>query len=276
MFWYIIRKNIRKNMIMKKNELKSKNVVKTEKLEVGDNIFKYDHAVIQLSNISYFDVLPMPAMNYPLWIFVVGFIGFILVFADEVILLIIGLIAMAICAYVFYRIEKNNKNLGDYLILALNSGKTFYFSCYSKLFLYEVENVILQCFKDRNLKYSVDLKDCLIINQEDNMNIYNTGNIINGDNNTAHANNTGNIGKSETISDEEWKKLEDTFKEIVSKTDADSYEHMLATSAQYQIIKKDKMGLRKLIKENVDDFKSNIFSKVALGGIVEIIKKIIQ
>lgn len=261
---------------MKLEELKRKNVVKTEEFEVGENIFKYDHAVLQLSNISYFDVSPMPKMDYPLWTFAGTVIGFLLLFIGQAIPVMIGLVVMALCGYAIYNIYNNNTKLGDYLILAMNSGKTFYFSCYNKPFLYEVENIILQCFKDENLKYSVDLKDCLIVYKESNMNINNTGSIAMGDNSVANAEHTGSINIDEVVTDEEWKKLEDAFREIASKTVVNSYEHMLAVSAQYQISKKDKGGLCKVIKENYNDFKNNIFSKIALGGIIEILKKILK
>ncbi len=272
-------------MELKSKVLENKNVVKADRLEIGNNIFKYDHAVIQLSNISYFDVSPMSKLAYPLWAFAGIVIGFLLLFTGQITLIVIGLIAMAVCAYIVYNTYDNNRKLGDYLILALNSGKIFYFSCYNKQFLYEVENILIKCFKDRSLKYSVDMNGCVIVHQEENM-IHNEGNIVNGNDNTVNGNivngndNTvsgvGNINKGELITNEEWAKLEDAFKEIVSKTEINSYEHMLAVSAQYQITKKDKMGLRKVLTENLNDFKNSIFSKIALGGVMEILKRIIQ
>lgn len=262
---------------MKLEDFKTTNVIKTEGFEVGENVFKYDHAVIQLSNISYFDVSPMPKVAFPLWALVGAVIGFLLLFIGETVPIMIGLVTMALCIFAIYNIYTNNTNLGDYLILAMNSGKTFYFPCYSKQFLYEVENVILQCFKDESLKYSVDLKDCIIVHKEDNMNINdNTGSIVIGDHSIANAEHTGSIDKDEEITNEEWEKLEDAFREVASKTVINSYEHMLAVSAQYQISKKDKMGLRKVIKENLNDFRNNIFSKIAMEGIIEIVKRIMK
>ena len=83
--------------------------------------------------------------------------------------------------YEIYRINKNNNNLGEYLILRLNSGDVLHFSCYSKEFLYAIEGVIAQCFKDSEMKCKIDLKDCVITYQEDNMNIHNnSGNIVKG------------------------------------------------------------------------------------------------
>lgn len=272
----------------KTKELKSKSVIKTDRLEIGDNIFKFDHAVIQLSNISYFDVSPMPETDYPLWAFAGGIIGFIIIFLGRPVPIMIGLVMITLCIYVIYHIYNSNSKLGDYLVLEMDSGHTFYFSCYSKLFLYEIENVMLQCFKDESLRYSVDMKDCIIVYQEENMSIHNTGNVVNGSGNAVNGsivNGNGNtvsgvgdinISKGESITNEEWKKLKDAFEEIVSKIDVDSYEHMLAVSAQYQISKKDKTGLRKVIADNVNDFRSNIFSKIAMGGIIEIIKKVVK
>ncbi|MBD5395836.1 MAG: hypothetical protein HDR71_16600 [Lachnospiraceae bacterium] len=239
----------------------------------------YDHVVIQLSNISYFNISPMPEMAYPIWAFVGAVIGLMLLFVGGSTLKLIGFSAMLVCACIIGSIYNNNKKLGDYLILVLNSGKTFYFSCNSKSFLYQVENVILQCFKDRSLKYNVDLKNCSIIYQEENMSIHNegnlvNGNIVNGNDNTVSG--IGAINKGESITDEEWKKLENVFKEIVAQTEVNSYEHMLAVNAQYQISKRDKKGLHKVIAENLNDFKNNILVNVVSGSIMEIINKILQ
>lgn len=188
---------------MNLKEYKRKNVVETEEFEIGENIFKYDHVVIQLSNISYFNVSPMPKIDYPLWAFVGTIISFLIFLIGEIIPMLIGTAVMIFCIYAIYDVYDNNTNLGDYLILEMNSGKTFYFLCYSKPFLYEVENIILQCFKDENLKCSVDLKDCLIVYEEDNVNINNnTGSIAIGDNNVANAEHTGSINKDATVTDE--------------------------------------------------------------------------
>lgn len=259
---------------MKLDDFKGKKVIKTEQLEIGDNVFRYDHVVIQLNNISYFNVSPMPETPYPIWSLVGAVIGFmLLVFGGDTFKLI-GISAILVCACIIGTIYNNNKKLGDYLTVVLNSGKDFYFECDSKSFLYEVENALLQCFRDRSLKYSVDLKDCLIVHQEGMMNFNNTGNMVNGNDNIVSANNTGNISNAGEISNEEWEKLENAFKEIVSQTEVNSYEHMLAVSAQYQIRKRDKNGLHKVITENLNDFKNNILSNLISGGIIEIIKKV--
>lgn len=259
---------------MKLSNVTDKSIIKTENLEIGGNIFKYNRTVIQLSNISCFNVAPMPKTGYPTWAFVGALIGLILLFTKQMLLMMIGLIAIGFCVYEIYRITNSNNQLGEYLILSLNSGQVLYFSCYSKDFLYSVENVIADCFKNKNLKYNVNLKDCNITHQEGYMDIHNTGNIVTGNGNTVSAANTGNINNDKTIGESEWLQLENAFKELISKTDVNSKEHMLAVSAQYQICKKDSTGLRKIIEENINDFKNSIFSQMAGAGIIEIIKRI--
>lgn len=259
---------------MKLSNTKEKSIIKTEKLEIGENIFRYNRAVIQLSNISYFNVAPMAKMAYPMWAFIGAVIGLLLLFTKQTTMIIIGLVAMGFCIYEIYKITENNNQLGEYLILALNSGEFLHFSCYNKEFLYSVENVIADCFKDRNLKYSINLKDCDITYQEENMNINNTGNIINGSGNTVSAANTGCINESNEISDAEWAQLESAFKEISAKLDTNSSAYMLAVSAQYQISRKNKSRLKEIIEENISDFRNSIFSQIASAGIIEIVKRI--
>ncbi len=259
---------------MKIDNTKEKSIIKTENLEIGGNVFRYNRSVIQLSNISYFDVASMPKAGYPMWAFMGALIGLVLLFTKQAMMIMIGLIMIGFCVYEIYKITDNNNRLGEYLILSLNSGEVLYFSCYSKDFLYSIESAIADCFRDKNLKYNINLRDCSITHQEGGMDIHNTGNIVTGNGNTVSATSTGNIMESGKISEEDWKELENIFKEIVSKTDLNSKEHMLAVSAQYQISRKDKDGLKKIIEENVNDFKNSIFSQIAAAGIIEIIKKV--
>ena len=149
------------------------------------------------------------------------------------------LIVIVASVYEIYRINKNNNNLGEYLILRLNSGDVLHFSCYSKEFLYAIEGVIAQCFKDSEMKCKIDLKDCVITYQADNMNIHNnSGNIVKGDGNTVTATNTGNISEQVQISDDEWIQIEKAFGEIASGLDVNSKEHMLAVAGVIEIVKK--------------------------------------
>ena len=253
---------------------KEKEVIKTEGFEIGDNIFKYNRAVIQVSNIAYFNVAPIPAIEYPKWAFVGIIIGCSAIFLQVPIIAVIGLTIAVFCGYEICSIFASNQKFGEYLTLALNSGEILYFTCYNNQFLYEVENIIMQCFKDKSLRYKVDLKDCIISYQEDNMTINNTGNIVTGNSGTITASNTGSINEGSAVSGEDWEKLESAFKEIVSKVDVNTYEHMLAVSAQYQICKKNRAGLKEIIEENLNEFRNNIFSTIALTGITGIIKRI--
>ena len=260
---------------MKTNNTLKNSVIKTDQLEIGENVFKYNRTVIQLSNISYFNIAPMTKMEYPMRAFVGAFIGLLLLFMNQEILILAGLIVIVASVYEIYRINKNNNNLGEYLILRLNSGDVLHFSCYSKEFLYAIEGVIAQCFKDSEMKCKIDLKDCVITYQEDNMNIHNnSGNIVKGDGNTVTATNTGNISEQVQISDDEWIQVEKAFGEIASGLDVNSKEHMLAVSAQYQAGRKNKVGLREIIMENINDFRNSIFSQMAVAGGIEIVKKI--
>ncbi len=261
--------------MMNINNTLGNNVIKTDQLEIGENVFKYNRTVIQLSNISYFNIAPMTKMEYPMRAFVGAFIGLLLLFMNQEILILAGLIVIVASVYEIYRINKNNNNLGEYLILRLNSGDVLHFSCYSKDFFYAVEGVIAQCFKDSEMKCKIDLKDCVITYQEENMNIHNnSGNIVKGDGNTVTATNTGNISEQVHVSDDEWTQVEKAFGEIASGLDVNSKEHMLAVSAQYQAGRKNKVGLREIIMENINDFRNSIFSQMAVSGVVEIVKKI--
>lgn len=193
-------------------------------------------------------------------------------------LIIIGLAAIAICVFTLYKIHHNNSNLGDYLILYLNCGNVYSFSCYNKDFLLQVEKVITECFKDKTNTYSISLKDCVITNQEEVNNmteITNTGNIAFGNGNSFGENHSGAITKSvEPINENDWKQLAEIFQELLNQTAMTHPHFLLLASAQYQIAQKDQKGLRKILEDNKEEFKNSIFSNIATSGLFALIKKL--
>ncbi len=171
-----------------------------------------------MNNISCFDVAPIPKISYPMWAFVGAFIGFCILFLKNPVIILIGLMVMCVCISEIGKIYQQNQALGDYLILSLNSGVTLYLTCDSKMFLYEVENTITECFKDSDLKVSVNLKDCSIDYwEEGSMNFNNTGNYVKGNNNTVSNNNSGGINENSSINDADWEKLANLFPRATSQ-----------------------------------------------------------
>ncbi len=264
---------------------KNKDIVKNGYMELGDNVIKYKNSVIQMSNISYYSIDPMPKKPYPLWAFGGIGAGALTMLTNNEMITMVGIIFLLICTLYLYTIYADNSALGQYLLLHLNCGKIVLFSSKDEKFLSDAEDAITECFKNGNIKYNINFKDCKISSSEGGSNMINinsTGNfagrdisgpIVMGDskNSVVGENNGSVIVNSYT---EEWNELEQAFKSLETVMSRDSLENRLILQALFQIQHKDKQGFKKVLENNKEEFKNKIFCHLTTAGITEIIKKI--
>lgn len=133
-------------------------------LEIREKTMRYDDTVIQLKNISKVSVSPIPKTPYPTWAFLCVFIGGFFAWQGYGSLKTFGIIALIVGIITLAVLYSKNSELGDYLMINLNSGINVIFSCKDKKFLKSVKDTIASSF-DENENYSINLKDCQIINK---------------------------------------------------------------------------------------------------------------
>lgn len=138
---------------MKNDYTKEENAV----LVIENNIMQFKKSIVQLSNISSLTISPMQKTDYPIWAFIFVLAGLIIL-SENVML---GLIAIAIGAGVLIYIYQKNTALGSYLVVNLNSGDKFYFSCKDEEFLLKAEKAISKCFNNRG-RSVISFQNCNI------------------------------------------------------------------------------------------------------------------
>ncbi|MBO5486244.1 MAG: hypothetical protein J5988_04850 [Eubacterium sp.] len=133
----------------------------TKELKITKNVFIYNETMIQLCNISRVSVADAVKDSYPLGYIAMLFIGFIMLFTKMFILILAGLVLMGLSLWLIYRIYRKNQNLGEYLVLNLNSGRDIYLYSNNHNFTIEVMDVIINCINSGK-EYRVNMENCHI------------------------------------------------------------------------------------------------------------------
>lgn len=133
----------------------------TKELKINKNVFVYNETVIQLCNISGISVTDEAKEKYQLSMFVAIFIGLGLLTFDNVMMVLIGLGLIALGGWTIYRTYEINHQLGEYLVLNLNSGRNIYLYSNNHDFTIEVVNVIIDCINSGK-EYRVNMENCII------------------------------------------------------------------------------------------------------------------
>lgn len=251
------------------------NIVEAPKFEIDNNILRYEHWVVQLSNVSRFGIGPIPPYKYPIW----AFLGLVLplpfLFTEQ--MAMFAILIMSACAIILWCIYRANLDLGKYLIIEMNGGKSIFFTCWSESFLEKVENTLIDCFNKENVQYKIDLKECKIDNMHVGEEVFMRDSYSIGDNNTGNyvqGTNNSIVGDAIKYADD-WEKAAGIFWDLSNKYFEGSEEVICCKNAYERCKKKDKEGLRSLLEQKNNVFKE-IFFRAASTGIGEIIKKLIE
>lgn len=139
----------------------SKRII-TRELKISQNVFIYDENVIQISNIAKMSIADAMAESYQMAHFIMVFVGVICLLTLNWILILIGLAVGALGAWLIYKTYQRNQELGEYLILSLNSGEKI--SLYSKDhdFTIEIMDVIINCINSSKEYQVVNMDNCKI------------------------------------------------------------------------------------------------------------------
>lgn len=133
-------------------------------LTIKKNTFRYDDAVIQVSNISSIKV-GMAAFSIPVWILLVAIVCFLsFIFCTKshsIIWICIFLGSGGSIIYTIYKEIIDYKYM-RYLIIELNSGKSVLFKCTNQSFLRQVINQINDCMDDGKISkvMNINFKSC--------------------------------------------------------------------------------------------------------------------
>lgn len=132
-------------------------------LKIGNNVIIYNESFITINNIASVSLGKEPPKRYQKWLFVVPIIGFWIAYSDSVFTLLMGLIAIAILGTFIYLIYDYNKNLQEYIIIHLNSGKTLFLNSSNHEFSLRVMDTIINCINTGE-SYNINFNSCSIQN----------------------------------------------------------------------------------------------------------------
>ncbi|MGL5435888.1 MAG: hypothetical protein ACRDBO_10890 [Lachnospiraceae bacterium] len=232
------------------------NVICEPEVIIQNNIMSFKKSTIQLSNISQLAISPMPKKEYPMGLFFAVVIGLLCFFVFQGNLRIIGMVAAVIGGLGIGYVYMENSDAGSYLMLDLNSGSKVLLSSKNESFLIEAQKAIEACLQGSE-GITMNFNNCTI----QRSNIGGQGNIVNNGNATIV-----------TISEVDWKELETFFAQLKISAHNNNSVYNLACRGQRFVISKDREGLAKLIKDNYDNFKSNMLSNFATDAIKLIFK----
>lgn len=133
----------------------------TNQLKINQNVFIYNETVIQLCNISRVSVANAPKESYKLSHLGMVFIGFLLLLTKVVILIVAGLGIMILGSWLLYKTYLRNQDLGEYLVLNLNSGRDIYLYSKNHEFTIEIMDVIINCVNSGR-EYKINMENCQI------------------------------------------------------------------------------------------------------------------
>lgn len=159
------------NLLMSKDNT---NVIDTGEFKIKDNILSFKNSFILIHNISHISVSPVDKYPYPISSIVLGILGLLSASIPFTLTRIVGLILIALCAYIIYKIIEKNKDLGEYLQINLNSGKILWFVCKDKEFLIKIIDVLKNCINSKSSNVQIDLQNSIVtIGNENNIQVDN-------------------------------------------------------------------------------------------------------
>lgn len=129
-------------------------VLETDSMRIDKNIIKIRRRTFQISNISSISVYDEKKTEYPGWAFVAVIIGFLLLFAQSV----LGIVLLMVGGLVISLIYSKNKVDKLCISLWMNNGETYSISSTDIDFLYKVASAIEHCMNENNGQCYIDFK----------------------------------------------------------------------------------------------------------------------
>lgn len=133
----------------------------TKELKISKNIFIYNESAICLNNISRISIENAPKEPYSRFIILTIIISLFLLSIEKVFFVLVGILGLLFSLFQLYTTYKKNQDLGEYLVLNLNSGRDIYLYSKNHVFTIEVIDVIINCINSEK-EYKINMENCQI------------------------------------------------------------------------------------------------------------------
>ena len=238
--------------------------INTGNLKIENNIISFGKTLLQINNISEISVEQVNRRKLELWPIIVIIVGGMAVQGIRELKYLVLLFVIAGVVYIGWSIYVYLNDEKQYLHIYMNSGSVYTMYCESNGFLKRVLDEIKECINHPHVQnVKVDFNNCeikkspIIIGNKKGV----TSPIIIGDNNSLSINN--------------WNLIQDELRKVYMKLPEMSVEYQATEEALEYALNKDKEGLIHTFKKYSASFLSDLFSGVASGILLEIIKNII-
>ncbi|MGN7198002.1 hypothetical protein ACTHS9_28800 [Bacillus mycoides] len=275
--------------------------IMTEAFTIKDNILKLNDITLHLSNIASL-YAGKKKFKVPFIAIFIFLISFFILFE----FLIVGLIGCGLSGVYIWLIYHSYSSNKQYLNFQMNSGQYYrvYFS--DKTFLEEAKSIVEKAFNNKNMEYTVNIKEQKIIHGNDykvsgnnnvfdatiqensNVNSHNTDsfnkydednsikieNIKDTSINGAIFGNNNNLNAS-THSNFNWKEIVSGLEEVISSIKIDSDVKKASIEALTASKKEDMVLFESTIKKHAKEFLSELFQNTARGLLLQVVSKIL-
>ncbi|MBU5676808.1 hypothetical protein KQI88_10295 [Alkaliphilus sp. MSJ-5] len=147
---------------------KEEKEIDTPVFKIKDNILTFENNLIQISNISQVSIYPAAKRPVPTYIPIIILIGLIFISFGSNNMKFIGFLFSGIGIYLGYKVYERNANRGDILRIQLNSGFNFSIICKDKDFLYNIIDVLKDCFNNNKSIATIDFQNSVVTIGEQN------------------------------------------------------------------------------------------------------------
>lgn len=133
----------------------------TKELKINGNVFIYNETIIPLNNISRICIADAPKEQYPILAMVLLAVGVLCFLSKSLLGVIIGLAIGGVGAWFIYSTYKRNQEIGEFLVLNLNSGRDIYLYSKDHEFTVQIMDVIINCI-NAGKEYKINMQNCHI------------------------------------------------------------------------------------------------------------------
>ncbi|EGO8095110.1 hypothetical protein KI126_002679 [Enterococcus faecium] len=277
---------------MKKDEEE----IQTDQFIIKNNILKFDHLTIQLSNISriYAGTKPMKLPKIAIAIFILSI--WLIRFES---IRWLSIVSMGLSAFYIYTIYQKYQENKEFLIFQLNSGDNYYLYFQDIEFLHKVRKAVEVAFNHKNIYSEINIAEQKIIQGDHHIIKGNNANLNTGTQigNTLHSNNyeehsTTTLGdiKDSTIQNAtignqncqknysdfyDWNVLEANLKAVIVTLNNEVGGKQICNEALKAVKEKNREKFEKIIKNNRAFFTSPLFLNTASGVLAQMFSAIL-
>ena len=269
----------------------------TEKFVIKNNILKFDHLTLNLSNIS---KLYAGEREFKLPRGVI--LGFLIAGAIAFLKPLVGLILIALVGFYLFSKYKAHANGKAYLSFNLNSGEYYYIFFQEKEFLTQVRETVEEAFNNNKVNASINIQDQKIVTGDHHVVYGDHANINSGEqkDNVIHALNSDSYNTSTTTvgdisnsslnaavignknfqlvkaeQEYDWPIISLGLQTVIDSIEGEDLVKQVSQEALQAAEAKNQQKFESVIKANKKEFMSTLFNNFASGLLVQIVSKIV-